>query len=66
MVLVACGVARQQARGCGHQVTHAALERHAPLDDGGPDMTDTPDASATSAMRSRKRSTTAGSGEPRC
>ena len=40
MVLVACGVARQQACGCSHQVTHAALQRHAPLDDGGPDMTD--------------------------
>ena len=40
MVLVACGVACQQARGCGHQVTHPALQRHAALDDGGPDMTD--------------------------
>ena len=40
MVLVACGVARQQACGCSHQVTHAALQRHAPLDDGGPDMAD--------------------------
>ena len=29
MVLVACGVARQQACGCCHQITHAALQRHA-------------------------------------
>ena len=40
VMLVAGRVARQQARGCGHQVTHATLQRHAPLDDGGPDMTD--------------------------